>query len=122
MRYRILSATGDYVFGSHSQFLVNSPQAVAQAIETRLKLSSGEWFLDTQEGTPYSTKITGYGTQDTRDVAIKERILDTPGVLQIESYASSVSSDRKFTVSVRVSTIYGTVDVVVRPFDPVVSP
>lgn len=115
MRYRILSATGDYVFGRSGEFLVNSPQSVAQAIMTRLKLMTGEWFLDTSEGTPYDTQILGYGTQGTRDVAIQTRILDTPGVESIEEYTSSVDADRRMTVTARVQTIYGAVDIVVDP-------
>jgi hypothetical protein len=106
MRYRKLSPTGDYLLGQAGQFLVDSPEVVAQAIQTRLLLSTGEWFLDLTEGTPYSTEILGTGTQGSRDQAIKERILDTPGVVELVSYSSAVE-DRRFSVSARVSTIYG---------------
>lgn len=107
MKYRELSRTGDYQFGRAGLFLTDSPEAVAQAIQTRLLLSAGEWFLDADEGTPYNTQILGYGTQDTRDLAIRERILETPGVTEILSYASSVSASRRFSVTVRVATQYG---------------
>jgi hypothetical protein len=109
MRYRSLSATGDYVFGlGRSEFLVDSPAAVAQAVQTRLALATGEWFLDTTEGTPYATDILGRGTVGKYDAAIKQRILDTPGVLAITDYASSLDrTTRKLSVSAAISTIYG---------------
>ena len=111
MRYRALSASGDYQFGRAGLFLANSPEAVAQAVLTRLKLWAGEWFLDSREGTDYQARILGHGTQGTRDVAIKERILGTPGVRQILTYASSVDAARKMTVSALIDTPYGTATV-----------
>ena len=108
MKYRAQDPAGDYQFGRSNIFLVDSPAAVAQAIKTKLLLATGEWFLDSDEGTPYSTQVLGYGTQDTRDLAIRDRILSVPGVTEIVSYTSSVSADRRFTVAAVVSTKYGT--------------
>lgn len=107
MRYRALDAAGDYTMGAAGQFLKDSPSCVAQAILTRLRLWAGEWFLDLSEGTPYKEQVLGYGTQGTRDLAIKERILGTPGVTELLSYSSSVSPDRKMQVVARVQTQYG---------------
>lgn len=88
--------------------LVDSAAAVAQALRTRLALWAGEWFLDASEGTDYEARILGAGTQGTRDMAIRERILGTPGVREIVTYSSSVDSARKMTVSVLVDTPFGT--------------
>ena len=107
MRYRALSTTGDYQLGRSGLFLIDSPAAVAQAIKTRLLLWAGEWFLDTDEGTPYEQSILGHGTQGTQDMAVKERILSTPGVTQITQYSSSVSGQRKMTVTATVEMLYG---------------
>lgn len=107
MRYRILSPTGDYVFGQgRSEFLVNSPETVGQAVKTRLRLLTGEWFLDQDEGTPYATQILGTNTQSLYDRAIQERVLGTEGVLSIQEYASSLNN-RDLTVIVTINTIYG---------------
>lgn len=113
MRYRQLGAEGDYQFGRSGLFLINSPAAVAQAIKTRLKLWTGEWFLDSEEGTPYATEILGTGTSDTRDLAVRSRILDTVGVKEITDYSSSMSPTRQFVVSVTVATIYGSTSLIV---------
>lgn len=108
MRYRKLDADGDYVFGSdQADFYINSPDAVAQAVQTRLLLMTGEWFLDTTEGTPYSTDILGNNTKPLYDTAIRNRILGTQGVTKIVSYTSSVSADRELTVNAIINTLYG---------------
>jgi len=109
MRYRTLDANGDYTFGQNSaNFLVDSPEAVAQAIQTRLKLIQGEWFLDQTAGTPYNTEILGAGTQATRDLAVQAVILETQGVTEIVDYASHLDpGTRTFTVAAVVNTQYG---------------
>lgn len=106
MKYRALSSTGDYQFGRAGIFLQDSPAAVAQAIMTRLQLWTGEWFLDKAEGTPYDGQILGHGTQGSRDLAIKQRIVETPGVSELLSYQSSVTG-RSLKVTARVATQYG---------------
>jgi hypothetical protein len=108
MRNRALDANGDYQFGgSDAQFLVNSPEAVAQAVRTRLELHTGEWYLDLLEGTPYATKILGENTQPVYDQVIQERILGTAGVLAITDYSSVLDDTRNLTVTVSITTIYG---------------
>lgn len=108
MRYRKLTADGDYTFGKgNQQFHVNTPEGVAQAVRTRLALWTGEWFLDMTEGTPFTTQVMGTGTQALYDSAIKDRILGTDGVLSISDYASTLDRDRKLTVSAKITTIYG---------------
>lgn len=108
MRYRTLSPSGDYVFGAGpSEFLVNTPETVAQAVSTRMRLFTNEWFLDTEEGLPLSTKILGAGTQSQYDQAIQERILGTQGVISITEYASLLDQNRNLTVSALIETLYG---------------
>jgi hypothetical protein len=107
MRYRMLSATNDYVFGNGpGEFLVDSPAAVAQAILTRLRLIQGEWFLDSTVGIPYNTQVLGFGTSGLRDAAIQTAIQNTPGVNQIVSYSSQLVG-RAYSVQATVNTIYG---------------
>lgn len=108
MRYRALDPAGDYQFGrGASEWLVNSPACVAQAIQTALRLSQGEWYLDTTVGVPYNTQIFGTDTQALHDQAIQEAILGVPGVLSIDAYASSVGPNRKLFVQATVTTQFG---------------
>jgi hypothetical protein len=108
MRYRALDDNGDATFGSGSSaFFVDEPDAVRQAIQTRLWLMQGEWFLDLSEGTPYTTEIMGR-TEQTYDFAVKTRILGTRGVKQLVSYSSSLNrANRMVNVNCTVETIYG---------------
>lgn len=108
MRYRALDANGDYKIGPSANFLVNTPQAVAQAIYTRFRLIKGQWFLDGRVGLD-TELILGYGTQSTRDREVQRCILETPGVMAITDYSSSVDGPtRAFAVTATVQTIYGT--------------
>jgi len=112
MRYRKLTETGDYSFGrGTSQILENNPEAVAQAVKTRLALITGEWRLDLTEGTPYNTQVLGTNTRDLYDIAIQERINETQGLTQIVEYTSSIA-DRDLVIVCSIDTIYGTTQVV----------
>ena len=105
MRYRPLDANGDYTIGV--PFLSNSPQTVAQAIQTRLGLWQGQWFVDVTDGTPYLTGVLGTQYGKDPNAAIKLRILGTPGVTAIVNYASAYDpSTRQFSVSALVQTQY----------------
>jgi hypothetical protein len=111
MRYRPLSALGDYTIGT--PFLVDDAACVGQAILTRLKLWLGEFFLDTTDGTPWYEEILGPRATRIPDTAIKRRILGTPGVSEILTYSSTYDGNaRTLTVNALVQTIYSTTVVV----------
>ena len=107
--YRKLDPNGDYTFGQGSgNFYKNSPEAVAQAVKTRLGLIQGEWFLDIETGTPYNSQILGAGTIPLYDSAIQEVILNTVGVTKITSYSSQVDpSTRHAVVNCTIDTVFG---------------
>lgn len=109
MRYRALSSTGDYTFGGgNNNFLIDQPATVGQAVQTRLKLLTNEWFLDVTEGTPYSTEVLGEHTAETYDSVIRDRILTTDGVTDIADYSSIRDPiTRQLTVSATIDTIFG---------------
>jgi hypothetical protein len=112
MRNRKLTPTGDMTFGRGLQdFWIDVPDAVAQAVFTKLAMWQGEWILDPADGTPWNTRIMGRYTEPTRDPAIRARILSTPGMQQqngIANYSSSLDrSTRKLKVSARLHTIFG---------------
>ncbi len=117
MKYRALDANGDYTVGQ--PFLSNTPQTVAQAVITRLRLWKGEWFLDVTDGTPWQQNVLGKQTGNP-DAAIKARILGTPGVTSIMSYSSTYSGgvsytakSRQLTISCTLATLYGAASIAV---------
>jgi len=109
MKYRRLDENGDYVFGQgDGNFYKDQPEAVAQAIDTRLRLIEGEWFLDKYAGTQYNSKILGAGTINSYDLAIQQRIIGTPGFQQMTDYKSGVDQNtRNAQVICTIDTLYG---------------
>lgn len=108
MKVRKLTEDGDYRLGrGSSDFLQNTPEAVAQCVMTRLALWQGQWFIDTDEGTPWLQGILGKG--DFAESLIKERILATQGVLSITEFESILNPDtRSMAITVTIETEYGT--------------
>lgn len=109
MRYRKLDDDGDYSFGHGlADLYQDSPEAVAQAVKTRLLLFAGEWFLDTSEGTPWAQAVFGKHTAETYGPALRERILDTEGVTEIVSFEAVFDGEtRRLTVNAVIETAYG---------------
>lgn len=111
MRIRKMDADGDMVFGGgQTAFYRDQPEAPAQAVGTRLRMRLGEWFLDTEAGTPWDTQALGKYTAPVRDSMIRGRILDTQGVTGVAAYASTFDPEtRQFTASATIDTAYGRV-------------
>lgn len=113
MRYRREDDDGDYTFGrGDDTWLINSPEAVAQAIKTRFLLWYGQWFLDTTTGTPWIQSVLGKQKPGIYNMAIRQRILDTLGVESISEFNTTVdSATRRVIFTATVNTIYGTTTV-----------
>lgn len=109
MKYRRLDDNGDMTIGhGDADYLKDSPECVAQTVVTRLRLLRGEWFLDLTEGTPYVESVFGKHTKDTYDFIIRQRVLETEGVTEIEEYESIYDGEtRRLTVTIRINTVYG---------------
>lgn len=109
MRYRQLSPTGDYMFGSgQKNFLINSPEAVAQKVVTVFRLWLGEWFLNTDDGTPYLQGILNKHSQDEADTTFQSQIATIEEVIGVIDFSSSIDPlTRKYSVSFKLNTIYG---------------
>lgn len=113
MRYRREDDDGDYTFGrGDDTWLINSPEAVAQAIKTRFELWYGQWFLDTTEGTPWIQSVLGKQRPEVYNLAIRQRILETAGVSSITAFDTTVNtSTRRVLFTATVETLYGTTTV-----------
>lgn len=115
MRYRKLDADNDYVFGNGQlDFYNNEPAAVGQAVETRLLLWLGEWYLDISAGTPYLQGVLGKYSQAQANTTIQQEVLGTTdgqgnsAVTDLSAYESQVDTDtRAMTIEMSIDTIYG---------------
>ncbi len=112
MRYRKQDENGDYTFGNNlNDFHVDNVDAVAQAIDTRLKLWMGEWFGDVTDGTGWSQAILGKNSKNLYELTLRQRVLETKGVLGIQGFQSQLEPNtRKLTVTMLVDTVYGQAD------------
>ncbi len=91
-----------------ADYLKDVPESSAQAVVTRLRLLTGEWFLDLGEGTPYTPHVLGKHTKSSYDFVLRERVLHTEGVTGIQEYESIFDGEtRRLTVNMRVDTAYG---------------
>jgi hypothetical protein len=113
MQYRREDVDGEYTFGrGDDTWLINSPEAVAQAIKTRFELWYGQWFLDTTAGTPWIQSVLGKQKPEIYNLAIRQRILETAGVSSITAFDTTVNtSTRRVSFTATVETLYGTTTV-----------
>lgn len=107
MKVRRLNADGDMTMGHGDfDFYVNTPEGVAQNVETRLALWRGQWFLDVEEGTPWLQEVLG--KRQAVEAVIRSRILETPGVRELTSFEAVFDPDtRRINVTATIETIYG---------------
>lgn len=111
MLYRKLDADGDLVFGHGlKDYYQDNVEAIAQSVKTRLQLWRGEWYLNTQEGTPYMQEVLGKNTKDLAIRALQTRILDTEGVTSIKDF-QIVPNGRHMSFYIVINTIYGEVSI-----------
>lgn len=92
--------------------LVDKGEQVRQQLLIKLKLWRGEWFLDTEFGTPYLQQILGKElTLSGALAALRKSILEVPGVRRILLFSYSFSNqERRLTVEFTVDTEFGTVE------------
>ena len=109
MRYRKLDENGDFSAGhGTADFFVDQPEAVGQSVLTRLRLWTGEWFLNTDEGTPYREQVLGAHRRQSAGPAIKLRVASTEGVTSVNDFAADYDGEaRALTVTAAVDTVYG---------------
>lgn len=112
MRYRKQDENGDYTFGNGlNNFHIDNVDAVAQAIDTRLKLWVGEWFADVSDGTGWSQAILGKHSQNLYELTLRQRVLETLGVISIQEFQSALDPNtRNLVVTMVVETVYGQTD------------
>jgi hypothetical protein len=92
-------------------WLINSPEAVAQAVKTRFELWYGQWFLDTTEGhrgfSPYSVSRSRKPTTWLSVSASSKRGALNHSLFQYHSEHDD--APRQFFAE--IDTIYGTTTV-----------
>lgn len=119
MRTRKLDENGDVVYGNGFRaYEVDTPLAVGLAVEFRMQLFLGEWFLNTGDGTPWDTDVLGKYTAAKRGPVLRARILGTPNVLTLDTFSTSTVG-RAFNYLATVTTVYGNSSLAVTSIQPI---
>lgn len=106
--------TGDIVTSGQQFVFGDLPrEEISQTIQTRLRLFTGEYFRNIEDGTPWFEVILEKNTPlSQRDAVIRRRILQTPGVLQITRYESNYDiPTRQLTITGEVLTPQGLISI-----------
>ncbi len=111
MRYRKLTADGDYLLGHREKDFIKDIESIGQAIKTRLLFLYGEWWEDTQKGFPLFQSILGKrGTAanlHTAELLILDVIKNTPGVTGVTDITVRFDSGKRtFSYRAKVQTVY----------------
>lgn len=111
MKTRALDANGDWQFGRGLQSYKTERDALEQNISTRLKSWKNDCFFSMSDGVDYAN-LLDKGTKALLDLDIKRCLLQTEGVLRIDSYSSTLDqTSRELVIVSEVFTIFGKVEV-----------
>ena len=108
-----LNSDHDLDVNSLDLSLVDKAEQVRQQLLIKLRLFTGEWFLDTDFGTPYLQSILGKQlTLSASIAAIRKSILEVEGVNSIVELSYDFSAQtRRLSVTFTVDTPYGLIEV-----------
>lgn len=105
---RALDSDGDFTFGAGLGNYLSYNNAIAQNIKTRLSSFLGNCFFDIGAGIDWFN-LLGAKDELTLNLSISSVILNTEGVTGILELSTSLGSNRAFSVSYEVQTVYSTV-------------
>jgi len=105
--------TGDLLITGLDLSVIKGADRVRQNILIKLNLWAGEWFLDTEFGTPYLDNVLGKQISLAGSVAsIKKSILEVNDVNRLESFKYSFDRQaRALTETFSASTPFGLIEV-----------
>jgi len=101
--------THDLYLTNNDLVLLDGAERVRQHLAIKLKLWQGEWFMDTEFGTPYTAEILGKQISLAGSVAaLKASIMAVDGVQSITRFTFDFNrSARALNVEFDVKTPYG---------------
>ena len=108
MKYRKLSESGDYTFGGNMQDFLTGPEAVAQAIRTKLLLFYYEWWEDLGQGIPMFQSFLGQpGRQKLADglqQLVSKRVREVPEIKNVSKVEITMEY-RKIFIYIKCSLL-----------------
>lgn len=111
MSFRALDSNGDWTFGNGRANYLRDQDEINANVQTRLLSWVGDCFFALAEGVDYNN-LLDIGTKNLLDINIRRVILQTAGVLRINSYESTIDrSPREFSARAGITTIFGNLTV-----------
>lgn len=106
-----LDDSGDLAIVNNDLVMIDGAERVRQQLQIKLRLWAGEWFMDTEFGTPYLSDILGKQLSLGGAVAaLKKSILEVDGVQTITRFEYNFNrASRSLSVDFEVTTPYGLV-------------
>lgn len=98
--------SGDFTFGKGASDYLKNGRAIAHNIKTRLLSWKGDCFFALAEGVDYNN-LLDIGTKNLLDSDIKRIILQSEGVIKINSYSSTLDIDRGYSGEATYTDIFG---------------
>lgn len=112
MSIRALDSNDDWTFGKGTGNYLVDENEINLNVRTRLRSWFGDCFFAVAEGVDYNN-LLDIGTQNLLDNDIRRVILQTAGVLRLNSYESEINrSTRGFSAEANITTIFGDLTVV----------
>lgn len=105
MIVRSLDGNHDFTFGKGKQDYLTEQDAIAQNIQTKLLSFINDCFFDMDAGVDWRRLLGSKNTENEIVLSCRAVILDTEGVVRINSLSSSVQN-RQIIVEYNISTIY----------------
>lgn len=108
-----LDDSHDLLVENFDLVLVDQVERVRQQIEIKLKLWRGEWFLDTEFGTPYLQEILGKQVSLSGAItALQTSVLEVQNVRKFLNFTYDFNQrERTFTVDFTVDSTFGPIEV-----------
>lgn len=96
-KHDILIKDGDF------QLTQDTCESLRQRLIIKLLSFRADWYLDLTSGVPYYESILGRPrAKETIDIIFKEAILNTPDVIEITEFKSTITKDRFYKLNFKV--------------------
>ena len=105
----LLGSDGDVIIKNHIK-LTDENKTIAQRLQNKISLNSGEWFLHNKEGVNWfgNGEIDGnFGrkiTEMTLDAQIKEYIKEDKDVSEILDYKATLDEKSNYKIEIKILT------------------
>lgn len=107
MIIRNSTPSGDFVFGKGLSDYLKNQNAILHNVKTRLLQWKGDCFYAIAEGVDYNN-LLDVGTKNLLDSDVKRIILQSEGVIKINSFESVLdNSVRAYSGQATITTIFG---------------